>query len=89
MCISTSSLTFVEEPTGIRSTPIETITSPNHYTNRNNTSSTPYLPRWAIKTIEATDTNFGDISTGQRTHSHNEQLTNVVLMTRIINTHNI
>lgn len=51
MCISTNSPTSIVELTGSWSTLTETITSPNDSTKRNETSSTPRLPRWDIKTI--------------------------------------
>ena len=85
MGISTSSSTYVPKLNGSQGTLIETVTSPDQIYIGNGTSPTPYLPRQAIKTIEAIGPNFEDISIGCQTCSH-KQRASVPLMTHIIDT---
>jgi hypothetical protein len=64
----------------------ETFTFPNRSSKMNDVSLNPYLPWLTIKTIEAIDTNVGDISTGRQTRSHKQKLTDVSLMNQILDT---
>ena len=61
----TSSLTFILESTSSWSTPTKTVTSPMHYSQRNDTLETPYLPWWVVKIIESTGTDIGNMLIGR------------------------
>ena len=64
MCILTSSSTSVLESTRSHSTLTKPIAYTDQIYERNGSSSTPYLPRCDIKTIEVVFPDVGDISSG-------------------------
>ena len=68
----TSLFTSIPELNGSLSTLDKIVTSPNHSLEIPDASPNPFLPRWAIKMIEATDIDVGNISKGQQTCSHKQ-----------------
>ena len=72
ICIWTSSMTSILDSMVSQSTPTETITSLDCSLERNDTSTTPYIPWWPIKMIEAASIDVGNICTSQHTCSHKQ-----------------
>jgi hypothetical protein len=64
--ISTSTSLSASFPDSIasRSTPTETVTSPNCFSKRPDVSLIPSITWWDVKMIEVVNTDVGDISTG-------------------------